>query len=86
MAKKPEPAVEPTPEQPVVKEEPRARQGSAPFCPYHRTQRCESNNSTPVLTRYYCPLPDCTFSIKVPRPNAAKEAALTEPPEDFSAR
>ena len=45
----------------------RDRQSAAPYCPACAT-RMEARNSTPEVTRYYCP--ECGESLKKPRPNA----------------
>lgn len=44
-----------------------ARQGSQ-ICPYHNAI-CLSKTET-VFTRFYCPVPHCTFAPKVARPKA----------------
>lgn len=63
----------------------RGRQSAAPFCPYHADTRCRASHSEPIFTRYKCPVPGCSFSMKVPRPEM-RRIMDTPPDEDFSAR
>jgi len=69
---------------PPKKDPGRGRQSAAPMCPYHPKRRCKAKGSTPFFTRYYCPEPGCTFSVKQPRPEM--RTRLHEDEEDFSAR
>jgi len=71
-------------EQPATKPAPpRARQSSAPFCPYHKKTRCKAGHSDAYFTRYYCPEEGCTYSQKVARPNMPSRLHRAE---DFGAR
>lgn len=67
---------------PMPDVQPRARQSSAPFCPYHKKTRCVSRRSDQFFTRYYCPEEGCSFSIKIPRPRIRP----AEEEQDFAAR
>lgn len=90
MAKRYDGETRPQAEQPMdlqpVQTERRARQGIAPYCPYHKESRCESRRSEALFTRYYCPVDGCGFAVKVPRPNIAQRMARMEEDGDFSAR
>lgn len=70
------------PQGPMPNVQPRARQSSAPFCPYHKKTRCVSRRSDQFFTRYYCPEEGCSFSIKIPRPRIRP----AEEEQDFAAR
>ena len=65
---------------------PVAARTAAPNCPYHKDTTCESGHSDPYFTRYYCPVPGCTFSVKQSRPRIAQRVEAEAAQEDFSAR
>ncbi len=74
----------PAAEEPKGKDQKRARQSAAPFCPYHKKTRCKANRSDVFFTRYYCPEEGCTFSVKQPRPEMPSRLHAQQ--DDHSAR
>jgi len=88
MAKKPIDVPKNPPEEAAEQppEAPRARQTNQPTCPYHPNTQCKSRHSDAFFTRYYCPEPGCTFSVKVARPDIQKRVQQSEEDEGFSAR
>jgi hypothetical protein len=58
-------------------------------CPYCG-QRCASNKSSPLFTRYYCPTTGCSYSQKVPKKEIAERINRQRRRDDndkgFSAR
>jgi len=62
----------------------RGRQSTAPECPYHKGIRTKAGSSDPRLTRYYCPVEGCAFSVKVPRPQLSRNPL--DEGEEFAAR